>query len=970
MPLVAAQWPQYRGPRAGGVDESQALAVTWNVESGQNVRWQTALPGLAHASPIVWEDRVYVATAVKQSGEAELKVGLYGDVAPVQESESYQWRLLALDTANGKIVWNVLGCEGVPKVKRHPKGTHCNSTPATDGRRIVAIFGSEGLFCFDRDGKQVWKVDLGPMTAGWYSMPSAQFGFGSSPVIHEGKVIVLCDVLTNSFLAAFDLADGKELWRTARQDVPTWGSPTVVEAAGRKQIAVNGWHYTGGYDLTTGRNLWRLSGGGDIPVPTPVFAHGLIYLTSAHGGLAPLRAVRAEATGEVTPADPGQTNAAIAWAYARKGNYMQTPIVVGDRLFACNDHGVLTCFDARTGVVRYTEHLSASGQGFTASPVSDGRHLYFTSEMGVVFVVAVADKFSLAATNELRETCLSTPAIADGSLFFRTRGNLIAVAALDGSASAEYAERISVTRRALEQRAAAQAQARQGKRAEAEVLFRESLSGLRSVLPGDAPALAEGLAELAAQLLEEGKFTEAEVLARECLAIREKKLPGGWLTFDARALLGRSLLGGKRYGEAEPLLASGYQGLKERQGTIPEVDQRRVEEVFRDLVRLYQAAGQPERAAALREQRQSEVEEARFNGPNGLAVDGAGNLYVADSNNNAIRKVSPLGVVTTLAGLAQLDGNGNGIPGSADGTGSAARFNEPGGAAVDGAGNVYVADSANHTVRKVTSLGVVTTLAGLAGKSGSADGTGNAARFNYPNGVAVDGAGNVYVTDEGNTTIRKVTAAGTNWVVTTLAGLAGSSGSADGTGSAARFEDPGGMAVDSAGNVYVAETGKNTIRRVTPVGTNWVVTTLAGLAGSSGGADGTGSAARFVFPWGLAVEGAGNVYVADFGNCTVRKVTPAGVVTTLAGLAGSSGTVDGTGSAARFSDPSGVAVDSAGNVYLTDTGNHTVRRVTPAGVVTTLAGLAGKSGSADGTGSAAQRREAGGLRAAEGAATK
>jgi len=215
-----------------------------------------------------------------------------------------------------------------------------------------------------------------------------------------------------------------------------------------------------------------------------------------------------------------------------------------------------------------------------------------------------------------------------------------------------------------------------------------------------------------------------------------------------------------------------------------------------------------------------------------------------------------------------------------------------------------------------------------------------------------------------------VTAAGTNWVVTTLAGLAGSSGSADGTGSAARFEDPGGMAVDSAGNVYVAETGKNTIRRVTPVGTNWVVTTLAGLAGSSGGADGTGSAARFVFPWGLAVDGAGNVYVADFGNCTVRKVTPAGVVTTLAGLAGSSGTVDGTGSAARFSDPSGVAVDSAGNVYLTDTGNHTVRRVTPAGVVTTLAGLAGKSGSADGTGSAAQRREAGGLRAAEGAATK
>lgn len=483
--------------------------------------------------------------------------------------------MLALDKATGKIVWNVLGCEAVPKVKRHPKATHCNSTPATDGQRIVALFGSQGLFCFDREGKQVWKADLGPMTAGWYVMPSAQFGFGSSPIIHEGKVIVLCDVLTNSFLAAFDLADGKELWRTARQDVPTWGTPTVVETAGRKQLAINGWHYTGGYDLTTGRNLWRLDGGGDVPVPTPVFANGLIYLTSAHGRYAPLRAVRAEAAGDVTPADPGQTNAAIAWAYAVKGNYMQTPIVVGDRLFACKDNGALTCLDARSGAIRYTARLSASGQGFTASPVSDGRHLYFTSEMGVVFVVAAADKFSLAATNDLRETCLSTPAISDGSLFFRTRGKLIAVAALDRSANAEYAQRISATQRALQQRGEAQALARQGKRAEAEILFRESLSGLRSALPADDPALAQALADLAANLLDEGKFTEAEPMARGCLAL------------------------------------------------------------------LYRAAGQPEKAAALSKHRQSEVEEARFNGPGGVAVDSAGNLYVADTKNNTIRKVTP-----------------------------------------------------------------------------------------------------------------------------------------------------------------------------------------------------------------------------------------------------------------------------------------------------------------------------------------
>jgi sugar lactone lactonase YvrE len=332
---------------------------------------------------------------------------------------------------------------------------------------------------------------------------------------------------------------------------------------------------------------------------------------------------------------------------------------------------------------------------------------------------------------------------------------------------------------------------------------------------------------------------------------------------------------------------------------------------------------------------------ARFNFPSGVAVDSAGNVYVADEFNDTIRKVTPAGVVTTLAGLA-------GNSGSADGTGSAAQFFQPVGVAVDSAGNVYVADGANNTIRKITSAGVVTTLAGQAGSFGSADGTGTAAQFYNPSGVAVDGAGNVYVADYANHTIRKITSAG---VVTTLAGLAGSPGNADGTGSAARFNIPSGVAVDSAGNLYVAEFGNSTIRKVTPAG---VVTTVAGLAGSLGSADGTGSAARFYNPSGVAVDTNGSVYVADYGNHTIRKITSAGVVTTLAGLAGSPGSADGTGSAARFNVPTGVAVDSAGNVYVADSGNCTIRKVTPAGVVTTLAGLAGSVGSADGTGSAAR----------------
>jgi sugar lactone lactonase YvrE len=288
-------------------------------------------------------------------------------------------------------------------------------------------------------------------------------------------------------------------------------------------------------------------------------------------------------------------------------------------------------------------------------------------------------------------------------------------------------------------------------------------------------------------------------------------------------------------------------------------------------------------------------------------------------------------VVSTLAGLA-------GITGSADGTGNAARFNNPSDVAVDSVGNIYVADSRNHTIRMVTPGGVVSTLAGLAYQGnapstyepytfttlagyagyGSADGMGTDARFNGPSSVAVDSEGNAYVADADNQTIRKVTPTG---VVTTLAGLAGHRGSADGSGSAARFNYPKSVAVDSAGYVYVADEGDHTIRKVTPMG---VVTTLAGLAGTSGSADGTGSAARFYAPSGVAVDSMGNVYLADGGNSTIRKVTAAGVVTTLAGRADPGGrphSADGTGSAARFFHPGGVAADSAGNVYVADTNN-------------------------------------------------
>ena len=337
---------------------------------------------------------------------------------------------------------------------------------------------------------------------------------------------------------------------------------------------------------------------------------------------------------------------------------------------------------------------------------------------------------------------------------------------------------------------------------------------------------------------------------------------------------------------------------------------------------------------------------ARFTRPQGVAYDGAGNLYVTDLSNNTLRKVVvATGAVTTLAGTA-------GMSGTTDGTGAAARFTNPGGVVADGAGNLYVGDTGNHTIRKVVvATGAVTTLAGGAGMTGTADGTGTAARFNRPIGLVLDGAGNLYVADNRNNAIRKVVVA--TGAVTTLAGTAGMSGTADGTGAVARFNGPAGIALDGMGNLYVPDNVNHTIRKV--VVATGAVTTLAGTANMSGASDGLGTAARFLFPQSVALDGAGNLYVSDSGH-TIRKVVAAtGAVTTIVGAAEQPGSTDGTGPAARFSSSAGIVADGAGNVYVADTNNRTIRKVVVAtGVVTTLAGTADMLGTVDGTGPAAR----------------
>ena len=396
------------------------------------------------------------------------------------------------------------------------------------------------------------------------------------------------------------------------------------------------------------------------------------------------------------------------------------------------------------------------------------------------------------------------------------------------------------------------------------------------------------------------------------------------------------------------------------------------------------------------------LDTARFCGPSGIAMDGSGNLVVSDSLKHTIRRVTPSGSVSTLAGTADAYG-------WTDGVGTSARFGSPSGLAVDGAGNIWVADTSNHLVRKISTSGVVSTVAGLATFEGDLDGNGASARFRLPYAVAVDSAGNVLVADSGNSTIRRVTPAGD---VTTLAGLALSPGDADGTGSAARFASPSGLAIAPSGDVFISDSAGRTIRRMAPDGTvttvcgrgglegavdgaasearfsypsdvvadssggllvadKWnhairrigpgnVVTTVAGLPGVSGSTDGDAASARFRKPAGLAVSPSGDVFVSDGGH-TIRKISPGGAVSTFAGLADSAGSRDGTRGAARFSSPRGVAADAAGHLYVADSGNHTIRKISPSGAVTTLAGSPEQFGSADGVGSAARFRIPAGL---------
>ena len=420
-------WPSFRGPNASGVADGQHLPDRWNGTTGENILWHTPIPGLAHSSPVVWGDRVFVTSAISSKPDATFKPGPYGDGDASDDRSRHKWMLYAIDRLTGSIVWERVAFEGEPGNKRHIKSTYASASPATDGRTVIAWFGSQGVYAFDMNGAPLWKVDLGRVDMGAYDIPSYEWGPASSPIIWNGLVLLQCDTQADSFVLALDAATGKTVWKTDRQELPSWGTPTVITTAGRAQLVTNAANYIRSYDARTGQELWRLGGSSKITAPTPIFADGLIIVASGRRPERPIFAVRPDARGDLSLEKDRTSSQAIAWSKTSRGPYMPTPLCYDRIVYVLNNDGIFDAYDAETGEEIYRKRLEPVGSGFSASPIAADGRLYLSNEDGEMLVVAAGRDFRLISTNTMGELLMATPALSNGVMYVRSASSLFAI---------------------------------------------------------------------------------------------------------------------------------------------------------------------------------------------------------------------------------------------------------------------------------------------------------------------------------------------------------------------------------------------------------------------------------------------------------------------------------------------------------------------------------------------------------------
>jgi outer membrane protein assembly factor BamB len=424
---ATGSWPSFRGPGASGIAEGQHLPDQWDHNSGTNVLWRTPIPGLAHSSPIVWGDRIFVTSAVSSDATASFRPGLYGDGDASADRSRQRWMLYAIDKRSGKTLWERVASEAAPIDKRHIKSTYASASPATDGRIVVAWFGSQGVYAYDVNGELLWKVDLGRVDLGAYDIPSFEWGPASSPIIWNGLVIIQCDTQADSFLLALDAITGEMRWKADRDELPSWGTPTVAATPGGPVLVTNAANFVRAYDPTTGKELWRIGRSSKITAPTPVFGEGLFVVASGRAPERPIFVVNPDARGDLTLPDGATSSASIVWSRTGRGSYMPTPLIYKGLLYVLANNGVFDAYNLRTGEDVYRQRLPQVGNGFSASPVAADDKIYLSSEDGDVLVIAAGPTFKHLATNSVGEPLMATPALSGGVMYVRSAKHLFAI---------------------------------------------------------------------------------------------------------------------------------------------------------------------------------------------------------------------------------------------------------------------------------------------------------------------------------------------------------------------------------------------------------------------------------------------------------------------------------------------------------------------------------------------------------------